>query len=94
MVILLNFTDVPVWQVTPNTPDAISITEGKVNNAVFNLKVDINGAATSTVEGEGLWKASAWASHRPDGKGERISYTEQVKELTKVLDSRGRNQKT
>ena len=92
MVILLNFTDVPVWKVTPNTPDAISITEGKVNNAVFNLKVDINGAA-STVKGEGLWKASAWASHRPDGEGERISYTEQVKKLTKISDSRRRNQK-
>ena len=82
----------PVWKVTPSLVNA-SITEGNLNNAVFNLKVDINRVAR-TVKGEGLWKVGSWASHRPDGKGVRISYTEQVKKFTTILDSRWRSQKT
>ena len=84
MIILSNLTDVPVWKVTPRLVNA-SITEGNLNYAAFNLKVDINGAVSASVRGQGLWKVGAWASHRPNGKGERIGYTEQVKEFTTIL---------
>ena len=52
-----------------------------VSDVVFDLKVDINdkNGASTTVKGEGLWRVSAWASHRPDGKGKRIGYIRQVR---------------
>ena len=57
------------------------ITEGDVNDVIFNLKVDINRVGGG-VRGHGLWKVGVWLSPRCDGKGERINYMEQVKEFT------------
>ena len=47
--------------------------------------MDINGNAGDSVRGQGLWRVGAWASHTSDGDGERIGYTEQVKEFTTIL---------
>ena len=69
------FTDLPVWRIQPKHQNAV--TEGKVNVVTFDLTVDVN-IYRSEISGSGLWKLSAWTSGDSEGKGNRISYNEQV----------------
>ena len=57
-----------------------AITEGKINDVVFDLNVHINNRGADRVSGDGLWEVSVWASDDANGEGNRISYTEQVRE--------------
>ncbi|XP_072044596.1 uncharacterized protein [Amphiura filiformis] len=67
---------VPVWNI--NIPSTLLVIhQNAVESLLFNLKVKINTRGQG-VEGEGLWKVSAWGSSFNDGSGERFGYVEQV----------------
>ena len=52
-------------------------TKKKVNNAIFDLNLKINGEGAG-FSGQDLWKLGVWGSCNADGEGERISYQEQA----------------
>ena len=57
------------------------VQEAVVNDVVFNLNLEINGAGVG-VSGINLWKLSMWSSANADGSGQRIGFVEQVMKLS------------
>ncbi|XP_071831947.1 uncharacterized protein [Apostichopus japonicus] len=62
-------------QFTPGT----RITEGEMNRFRFATEIEIFKARTSRIiQGENMWRISAWVSRNSDGSGEKFSYNDNV----------------
>ncbi|XP_072173534.1 uncharacterized protein [Diadema setosum] len=71
--------NVKVKKVTPQITSTGSISEGKESRIQLTVPIKFQEAQDTTgVQGEGLWRLSAWASPNPDGRGQRFGYQRQT----------------
>ncbi|XP_072174093.1 uncharacterized protein [Diadema setosum] len=71
--------NVKVKQVSPEITSTGDLFEGGSNRLQLNVPIKFQESRDTTgVQGEDLWRLSAWASDNPDGTGKRTSFQSDV----------------